>query len=127
MPKIKEKVKRNLLDDNPQNLVKQEEDKDDVDKTYYPYFKPEIYVYLVLDTTSYTSNSFPPPVANAVKLDFDTMTYDPIIYLSDYWVLKKNLILVNETVPELNLTLHFYTYSLTYFIFQKQFEEQHKV
>jgi len=47
------------------------------------------------------------------------MTYEPIMYLSDYWLLKKDLIMVNETVDELNLTLHFNTYSLNYFIMQK--------
>jgi len=41
------------------------------------------------------------------------------MYLSDYWLLKKELVMVNETVDELNLTLHFNTYSLNYFIMQK--------
>ena len=35
--------------------------------------------------------------------------------------------MVNESLIDLNLTLHFNTYSLSYFIMQKQFEEQHKI
>ncbi len=38
-------------------------------------------------------------------------------------MLKKDMIMVNETVKELNLSLHFDTYSLNYFVMQKQFEE----
>jgi hypothetical protein len=49
MPKIKEKAVRNLLDDNPQNLVKEKEEETDEDKTYYSYFKPELYLYLIMD------------------------------------------------------------------------------
>jgi hypothetical protein len=69
----------------------------------------------------------PPPIAKALKVEEATYTYWPIAYLSDYWLLKKDLVMVNETVNELNLTLHFDTYSLNYFIIQKQFEEQHKM
>jgi hypothetical protein len=58
-------------------------------------------------------------IANALKLDYDTMSYEPIMYLSDYWLLKKDMVMINETVNELNLTLHFDTYSLNYFIMQK--------
>jgi hypothetical protein len=61
MPKIKEKAVRNLLDDNPANLVPEKEVEDEEDKTYYPYFKPEIHLYLILDNQAYTSTSFPPP------------------------------------------------------------------
>jgi len=45
------------------------------------------------------------------------MTYAPIIYLNDFWLLKNNYVLVNESLSELNLTLHLNTYSLNYFIF----------
>lgn len=54
-----------------------------------------------------------------MKFDFATMSYQPIIYLSDFWLLKKDLVMVNETVDELNLTLHYNTYSLNYFMFTK--------
>jgi hypothetical protein len=44
------------------------------------------------------------------------MHYFPIVYLSDYWCLKKDLVMINDTLSDLNLTLHFNTYSLNYFI-----------
>lgn len=132
MPKIKEKTVRNLLDDNPVKQVETKEKNEEgieveEDKTFYQYFKKELYLYLILDQNTYTTKSLPPPVAKNIKFDLETMTYDPIIYLSDYWLLKKDMVMINETVDELNLTLHFNTYSLNYFIMQKQFEEQHSV
>ena len=81
---------------------------------------------MILDNTQYTASALPPPVAKAIKFDYETMTYEPIMYLSDYWLLKKDLVMINETVNELNLTLHFNTYSLSYYIMQRQFEEQHQ-
>ena len=119
---------RNLLDDSPQSMVKEKEEVDvNEDKTLYQYFKKELYLYLIYDTMSYQLSAMPPPIAKALKVEEATYTYWPIAYLSDYWLLKKDLVMVNETVNELNLTLHFDTYSLNYFIIQKQFEEQHKM
>jgi len=45
------------------------------------------------------------------------MTFEPIMYLSDFWLLKPDFVMINDSVQELNLTLHFNTYSLNYFIF----------
>jgi hypothetical protein len=61
-------------------------------------------------------------MAPFLKYDTDMMVYEPIMFLSDYWVLKKDLILLNDTVNEANLTLHYNTYSINYFMFSKQFE-----
>lgn len=50
MQKIKEKKLRNLLDDNPESLVPEKEELDDnEDKTYYQYFKKELFLYLIYD------------------------------------------------------------------------------
>lgn len=110
--------------------VKQKEDTDNEeakDDKYYPHFKKELFLYLLYDPQMYEyPNGVIPQVAPYLKLDFDTMCYHPIIYLSDYWLLKKDLVMINETVNEMNLTLHFNTYSLNYFVFQKQFEQQQK-
>mmetsp|Transcript_35459 Transcript_35459/g.34497 ORF Transcript_35459/g.34497 Transcript_35459/m.34497 type:complete len:188 (+) Transcript_35459:783-1346(+) len=55
------------------------------------------------------------------------MTYFPIIYLSDFWILKEDFVFINESLSELNLTLHFNTFSMHYFVFQKQFAAQREV
>jgi hypothetical protein len=78
-----------------------------------------MYLYLVYDTTAYSRTSIPEQIIKFMRFDMSTMSYLPIIFLSDFWLLKKDLVLVNETVNELNLTLHYNTYSLNYFMFTK--------
>jgi hypothetical protein len=43
------------------------------------------------------------------------------MYLSDFWLLKRDMIPINESTTDLNLTLHFDTYSLNYFMFTTNF------
>ncbi len=75
---------------------------------------------MIYDPTSYSlaeGGSGPPaPIVKHMRIDGMLNHYFPVIYLSDYWCLKKDLIHLNETTPDLNLTLHFNTYSLNYFI-----------
>lgn len=61
-----------------------------------------------------------------MRIHHDTNMYEPIIYLSDYWLLKRDLVLVNETVPSVYLSLHFNTYSFNYYVMQRQFEQQYE-
>ena len=131
MPKLKEEVKRNLLsDDIPMPAAKKTTDEQD-DGKYHAYFKKELYLYVIYDPSTYSigegGNGPPAPVLKFMKIDRSVNHYFPAIYLSDYWCLKKDLVHINDTVKELNLTLHFNTYSLNYFIMQKQFEEQYQV
>jgi hypothetical protein len=129
LPKIKESARRNLLtDDIPMPQPKEEKQDEEDDGKYFPYFKPQLYLYLVYDNTAYQMPQGPPPqIKDKFKIHYETNMYEPIIYLSDYWVLKKDLVLVNETVSELNLTLHFNTYSFNYFLMQRQFAAQWEV
>ena len=100
-------------------MVKEKEEEDpNEDKTFYQYFKKELYLYLIYDTQQYNMNSLPPPIAKNIRVDEQTHTYWPISYLSDYWLLKRDLVMINESVSDLNLTLHFDTYSVNYFIMQ---------
>mmetsp|Transcript_4432 Transcript_4432/g.5765 ORF Transcript_4432/g.5765 Transcript_4432/m.5765 type:complete len:146 (+) Transcript_4432:851-1288(+) len=52
------------------------------------------------------------------------MTYDPMIYMSDFWNLERDLVMFNDTVTNSTVRLHFQPYSLWSFVMQKQFAEQ---
>jgi len=101
------------------------------DGKFHAYFKKELYLYVIYDPTTYGLgdgvNAPPPQIRKFMTVDLDTNHYFPAIYLSDYWCLKKDMHHINETVKDLNLSLHFNIYSLNYFIMQKQFEEQHSM
>jgi hypothetical protein len=124
MPKLKEEVKRNLLsDDIPMPAAKKTEGSEEDDGKFHAYFKKELYLYVIYDPQTYSlgegGNGPPAPVLKFMKIDRSVNHYFPAIYLSDYWCLKKDLVHINDTVKDLNLTLHFNTYSLNYFIMQK--------
>jgi len=54
---------------------------------------------LIFDATFYNKNGpMPSEMARVLKVDWDTMSYAPIIYMSDFWLLKKNMVLLNDTL-----------------------------
>jgi hypothetical protein len=61
-----------------------------------------------------------------MKIDYKLGVYEPIIYLSDFWHLKKDFIPINSTLSELNVSLSFQNYPIYYFQMQQSFEMQHK-
>ena len=131
LPKIKEDIKRNLLSDDIPMPAQKETKAEEDDGKYHAYFKKELYLYLIYDPATYGlgegGNGPPAPILSHMRIDRSVNHYFPIVYLSDYWCLKKDLVHINDTLNELNLTLHLNTYSLNYFVMQKQFEEQYKV
>jgi hypothetical protein len=50
-------------------------------------------------------------LANVMTFDPVTMTYDPTVWLNDFWILREYLIPMNKTVTELPLIFSLYTLS----------------
>lgn len=66
------------------------------DLTYYPYLKQELHLHVVYDTSIYKDRSELAPMnSHLYKIDYLLGLYDPIVYLSDFWVLMRDLILVD--------------------------------
>lgn len=62
----------------------------------------------------------PSEVAANIHIDYETMTYEPIMYPTDFWVLKKYMVPMNDSLFEtgyLNLTLNFQNYNVFYYQF----------
>lgn len=75
------------------------------DNNLYPHWKPDIFIYMVPNTIKYQRvGGMTVDIWNSVKVDHDIGTYSPIIHLTDFWQLDKNLVLINDTT-DLNLTL----------------------
>jgi hypothetical protein len=69
------------------------------DKTFYPHLKRFLNLNLVTDNTIYDENmslvhEFVKPF---LQVDKSYGVYNPIMYASDFWVLQKNMILLNDT------------------------------
>ena len=87
----------NLFNEYEMPPGKDDEDAE-IDQTYYPYLKQELNLHVVCDTSVYESRaSFPPAVGHLIRSNSGELgLYDPIVYLSDFWVLMRDLILVDE-------------------------------
>lgn len=75
-----------------------------------PHWKREIYVNLVTDNTPYPKvGGIPSEVSKNLKVDWRIDAYEPIIYMSDFWLLKRDMVELNDTLAgtSLNLTLNF--------------------
>ena len=87
-----------LTSDIPQPKMKGEGSDEDEDH-FYPHWQSNIDINLICDPTKYSvTGGIPPEIARAIHVDWASMTYEPIIYLSNYWNLKKNMRALNDTL-----------------------------
>jgi len=85
----------NLLSD-----IEMPKDVDDSPKdlTYYPHLKRQIDLHVVTDSQVYPDiEVIPWQLRMHLLADSRIGTFDPIIYPSDFWHLKKHLTLLNDT------------------------------
>ena len=74
---------------------------DDGEDQFYPHFKHQIDINLLCDNALYNlSGAIPSEISKQLrgKIDWNTRTYQPVIYLSDFWLLKKDLRALNDTL-----------------------------
>lgn len=77
------------------------EDSDSEEDFYYPHWKHQIDINLICDDSLYNvTAAIPSEISRGLrgKIDWQTATYEPIIYLSDFWLLKKDLRAMNDTL-----------------------------
>lgn len=83
-------------------MPKEKENPDEPkDETFYPHLKREINLHIVTDSSVYPDFE-PIPWQLRMHLMHDSRlgTFDPVVYPSDFWHLKKHLLLLNETSIE---------------------------
>ncbi|KAL4425896.1 hypothetical protein ABPG75_009912 [Micractinium tetrahymenae] len=69
------------------------------------YLKPNVTINMVDDFSRHNARAVPPHLAPLVEADPATLTYPPLIWFNDFWLLRDYLVPVNGSLPE--LTLHF--------------------
>ena len=119
----------NLLDDNPPIKTKEQEEIEKSKDEVVPHWKKEIYINLVADNTPYPkTGGIPSEVSKNLKIDWNIEAYEPIIYMSDFWLLKRDMVELNDTLAgtSLNLTLNFQNFQVYYFQMQENFGQQHE-
>mmetsp|Transcript_94977 Transcript_94977/g.188135 ORF Transcript_94977/g.188135 Transcript_94977/m.188135 type:complete len:627 (+) Transcript_94977:109-1989(+) len=91
-----------------------------------PYFKTRIDIRPVVDHTVHSPQTVQQAPFKRLKLFRDLGIYQPMLYVSDFWLLEKDYLALNETLAgqPLNLSLSYYPASLWVWSLQAQMAEQ---
>lgn len=97
------------MSDIPQVKDKKKEQQAE-DDLVVPHWQPEFYFNVIYDQSVYDlQGTMPSEVAAKLRIDWTVYAYQPIIWISDFWNLKKHMVPLNSTLAgsDLNLTLNF--------------------
>jgi len=91
-----------------------------------PYFKTRIEIRPVVDHTVHAPQTVQQAPFKKLKLFPDLGIYQPMLYVSDFWLLEKDYMALNETLAgqPLNLSISYYPASLWVWSIQAQMAEQ---
>ncbi|XP_026690404.2 putative lipid scramblase CLPTM1 [Ciona intestinalis] len=67
------------------------------------HWHPNLTINLVDDHTPWTKGKIPSPLDKMIHFDAAGMTYEPIVYLNDYWNLLRDFTPINDTVKQVSL------------------------
>lgn len=91
-------------------------------KKIVSHWKGNLTISLVFDRTAYTRGSIPPQLDSHYKFDANG-NYYPIMWINEFWLLRENLMPLNDTVKELKLDLAFEPLSLLKFSMYTQMDQ----
>jgi len=128
LPKGKVYERKNLISGevDPKFIERQNLEKEKNipnEKRIVNYWKGNLTINLVQDTTVFPAGGIPDPLKKYVILDKDG-NYNPIVYGNDFWLLDEELIEINDTLKELNLFILIEPISLLKFTMFVQMEAQ---
>lgn len=75
------------------------------------HWKPNLTLHLVEDFTVYPRGGVPPQILEHINID-ESGDYFPVLFFDEFWLFREHLILINDTVDILNLTLSYSPISL---------------
>ncbi|KAI8900570.1 cleft lip and palate transmembrane protein 1-domain-containing protein [Globomyces pollinis-pini] len=125
MPKKKVIRKKNLIND--ENEGKDVEEDVEIPNQIVSYWWPNVTMNIVALDSMINLKSLPPKIIQQIRLDETGTQYFPIFYTNDFWMLTENLMLINSTVQELNMTITFEPLSMWKFQLYTQFEESFRM
>jgi hypothetical protein len=91
-------------------------------KKIVSHWKGNVTISLVNDRTTYARGAIPPQLEPYYKFDANG-NYYPIMWCNEFWVLRENLMPLNDTVKELKLDLSFEPLSLLKFSMYTQMDQ----
>ncbi|KAJ1475679.1 cleft lip and palate transmembrane protein 1-domain-containing protein [Baffinella frigidus] len=93
-----------MRDSRARRLNVTEEGVDD----FIPVWKSEFYLDIVEEVSTWPAGGIPPPILQNFRFitEGGIKFYLPIVHINEFWLTKKEMVLVNESVAELPLKLH---------------------
>jgi hypothetical protein len=84
------------------------------------HWVPSLDFYLLYDDITYGANAVPPQLRR-LKFNRSQFTYEPLFYISDFWLLRDMLIPLNSSISEVPFRLSFSVVGLFKHSFMEQF------
>jgi len=106
----KEKATKNLLTGEFKNNMTEAEvaaRNSAAQDQWVPHFKPKLTISAVEDYTVYREGQIPPQILPSLQLLPESNAYLPVLFMNEFWLMKEQLLVVNESVPELTLEISF--------------------
>lgn len=85
------------------------------------HWKGNVSISLIMDRTAYGRGAIPPQLEPFYKFDSNG-NYYPILWCNEFWVLREQLMVLNDTVKDLKLDLSFEPLSLLKFSLYTQMD-----
>jgi len=117
----KQKVTKNLISGEYANPVAQPDIK--TTGEILSFWKPNISLHLIDDQTKYARGSIPPQFESYMQIDNELSGYFPVLYFDEFWLLKEHLIIINETLDTLPLSITYSPLSLMRWQFMLQMDQ----
>lgn len=118
---IKKSTAHNLLSGEPEKVPKNEPIQ------YGSYWNDHLYLQLVDMHDSFKPGSIPPHILPHLKFDATNTTYYPVLFFNEFWLLREKLLLLNDTVKELPITIEFSVLSPMKWMFYSQMDASFKL
>jgi Cleft lip and palate transmembrane protein 1 (CLPTM1) len=110
--KIRYQKTQNLLTGTTEKSLEEVKNAETMENKIINHWHNNLTINLVIDQTNWSKGQIPAPLDEYITFLPTSHTYLPIIFVNDYWNMLRDYFPVNETTPELDLTLTFQPLSL---------------
>jgi len=106
------KLSTNLLTGETEQSLEDQLKAKTIQSEIVSHWHPNLTINMVYDYTPWVPGQIPPPLDEFVEFTPSLQQYKPILWLNDYWSLRRDYMPINSTTPVVNLTLTFQPISM---------------
>jgi len=118
----KQKTTKNLLSGEYETPIQTQTEMNGT-KVIKSFWKPNVTLHLIDDQQKYPRGGIPPQFEPHMQIDNELSAYYPVLFFDEFWVLKEHLIIINDTLDTLPLTISYSPLSLMKWQFMLQMDQ----